>query len=594
MTLDQGLAFGLVALTIGAFIWGRFRYDVIAICALLAGVATGVVPAKSAFDGFSNDITVIIAAALVVSAAFGRSGIVEAALRPLIPRLKTERSQVPVLTAAVTILSTATKNVGALAILMPVALQLSRRTGSSPSRLLMPMAFGAMLGGIVTLVGTAPNIIVSQVREELLGKPFSMYDYAPVGLALAAIGFAFLAFAYRILPKDRAPAVNLEEALAANAYLTEVEAPGDWPLAGLRIGALHDLAGGEARVMMLLSGGRRRPRPHPNTKVRPGDVLLLQGEPQALDELINRGKLRLTRSDRPVAMEEPTDEVRVVEAVVGGESELIGRSAQQSDLYGRHGVNLLAVSRSGFDLKQRPGRIRLRAGDIIVLQGSERTLPAALAALGLLPLAEREVRLGGIRHVLAPAVILAAAMVLVAFQVVPVAIAFFGAAVAMIVVGALRMREAYAAVDGPLIVLIAAMIPVSEAISTTGGAELIGGWLSSVFRGQSPMIALVSIMAVAMAATPFLNNAATVLIVAPVGASMARQLGLNPDPFLMAVAVGAASDFLTPIGHQCNTLVMGPGGYRFADYPRLGAPLTLLVLVLGAPLIAWFWPLTAG
>ena len=229
MTLDQGLAFGLVALTIGAFIWGRFRYDVIAICALLAGVATGVVPAKSAFDGFSNDITVIIAAALVVSAAFAKSGIVEAALRPLIPRLKTERSQVPVLTAAVTILSTATKNVGALAILMPVALQLSRRTGSSPSRLLMPMAFGAMLGGIVTLVGTAPNIIVSQVREELLGKPFGMYDYAPVGLALAAIGFVFLAFAYRILPKDRAPAVNLEEALAANAYLTEVEAPGDWP-----------------------------------------------------------------------------------------------------------------------------------------------------------------------------------------------------------------------------------------------------------------------------------------------------------------------------------------------------------------------------
>lgn len=594
MTFDQGLAFGLIAVTIAAFIWGRFRYDVVAVCALLAGVAIGVVPAKQAFDGFSNDITVIIAAALVVSAAFAKSGIVEAVLRPLIPRLKTERSQVPVLTAAVTLLSTATKNVGALAILMPVALQLSRRTGSSPSRLLMPMAFGAMLGGIVTLVGTAPNIIVSQVREELLGEPFGMYDYTPVGLALAALGFAFLAFAYRILPKDRAPAVNIEEALAANAYITEVEAPEDWALAKTRIGDLHDLAAGEARVMMLVSGGRRRARPHPNTKVRPGDVLLLQGEPQALDELINRGKLRLTRADRPVAMEEPTDEVRVVEAVVGGELELIGRSAQQSDLYGQHGVNLLAVSRSGYDLKQNINRIRLRSGDILVLQGSERTLPAALAALGLLPLAEREVRLGGIRHAIAPAAILATAMILVAFQVVPVAIAFFGAAVTMIVLGALRMREAYAAVDGPLIVLIAAMIPVSEAISTTGGAELIGSWLSTLFRGQSPMIALVSIMAVAMAATPFLNNAATVLIVAPVGASMARQLGLNPDPFLMAVAVGAASDFLTPIGHQCNTLVMGPGGYRFGDYARLGAPLTLLVLVVGAPLIAWFWPLSGG
>jgi di/tricarboxylate transporter len=593
MTFDQGLAFGLVAFTIAAFIWGRFRYDVIAVCALLAGVAIGVVPAKQAFSGFSNDVTVIIAAALVVSAAFAKSGIVEALLRPLIPRLKTERSQVPVLTATVTLLSTATKNVGALAILMPVALQISRRTGASPSRLLMPMAFGAMMGGMVTLVGTAPNIIVSQVREETLGTPFTMYDYTPVGLALAALGFLFLTFGYRILPKDRAPAVNIEEALAANAYLTEVEAPEDWQIEKTRIADLHALAQGEARVMVLMRKGKKRSRPHPNVKVLPGDVLLIEGEPQALDELINRGKLRLTRSDRPVAMEEPTDEVRVVEAVVGTESNLVGATAQQLDLYGQHGVNLLAVSRSGYSLKQHLNRIRFKAGDVVVLQGGERNLPAALSGLGLLPLAEREVRLGGIRHAIAPAVILAAAMILVAFQVVPVAIAFFGAAVAMIALGALRMREAYAAVDGPLIVLIAAMIPVSEAIQSTGGAELIGGWLSTLFKDQPPMVALFSIMAAAMAATPFLNNAATVLIVAPVGASMAKQLGLNPDPFLMAVAVGAACDFLTPIGHQCNTLVMGPGGYRFGDYSRLGAPLTVLVLMIGTPLIAYFWPLRA-
>lgn len=593
MTLQQGLAFGLIGLTIAAFIWGRFRYDVIALVALLAGVAIGVVPAKSAFEGFSNDITVIIAAALIVSAAFARSGIVEAVLRPLIPYLKTERSQVPVLTAAVTLLSTATKNVGALAILMPIALQISRRTGSSPSRLLMPMAFGAMLGGIVTLVGTAPNIIVSQVREEILGKPFTMYDYTPVGLGLAVLGLVFLAFAYRILPTDRAPAVNIDAALASSEYFTEVEVPEDWSQAKTRVADLHDLAHREARVMMLLRKGRRTATPHPNTKVLPGDTLLLQGEPQALDGLITRAKLRLTRSDRPIAMEEPTEEVRVVEAVVTAESGLAGRSAQQVDLYGEHGVNLLAVSRAGYSLKQHLNRVKLRAGDMIVLQGGERSLPAALSALGLLPLAEREVRLGGIRHALAPAAILACAMIMVAFQVVPVAIAFFGAAVLMVVVGSIRMREAYAAIDGPLIVLIAALIPVSAAIETTGGADLIGEWLSMVFRGQSPMIALVSIMGVAMAATPFLNNAATVLIVAPVGASLAEKLGLNPDPFLMAVAVGAACDFLTPIGHQCNTLVMGPGGYKFSDYSKLGAPLTLLVLILGGPLIAHFWPLAA-
>ncbi|MBP6547216.1 MAG: SLC13 family permease, partial [Phenylobacterium sp.] len=488
MTHQQALAFGLIGVTIGAFVWGRFRYDLIALVSLLAGVLLGVVPAKDAFDGFSNDITVIIASALVVSAAFARSGIIEAMLRPLLPHLKTERSQVPVLTAAVTLLSTATKNVGALAIMMPVALQVARRTGTSPGRLLMPMSFGALLGGLVTLVGTAPNIIVSQVREDILGKPFGMYDYAPVGLGLAALGVLFLSFAYRMLPKGRTPTTNIDAALAANAYFTEVLVPEDWTYEKNRVADFHHMAHNEVRVMALLRKGKRKSQPHPNTKILPGDTLLLEGEPHGLDDLITRARLRLTRADKPLSMEEPTEEVRVVEAVVGSESGLIGETALRSDLHGQHGVNLLAVSRSGFRLSQHLNRVRLRAGDVIVLQGGERSLPGALKALGLLPLAEREVRLGGIRHALAPAIILAAAMVLVAFQVIPVAIAFFGAAVVMIAIGSIRMREAYAALDGPVLVLIAALIPVSQAIQTTGGADLIGGWLSAMFQGQAPML----------------------------------------------------------------------------------------------------------
>lgn len=592
MTFQQALAFALVGATIVAFIWGRWRYDVIALSALLAGVALGVVPAERAFSGFANDVTVIIACALVVSAAFARSGVVESALRPLLPRLTGARTQVPLFAGVVALLSMVTKNVGALALMMPIALQTARRTGTPPSRLLMPMAFASLIGGTVTMVGTSPNILVSEVRQQVLGEPFKMYDYAPVGLGLTALGLVFLSFAYGLLPRTRVAAQTLDAAIDTAPYFTEVVAPEDWTLEKRTIASLQRLAQGDVTIMALRRDGERRTAPHPNTRVRPGDTLLLEGEHQDLDAFINRARLRLTRSDRPVSMEEPTEEVRVVEAVVGSDSMLIGRSARQEDLYGQHGVNLLAVSRAGYRATGELKGVRLRSGDIVVLQGGERTLPGALKTLGLLPLAEREVRLGGIRHRVLPALVLLAAMVLVAVQAVPVAIAFFAAAVAMVLAGAIRMREAYSALDGPVLVLIAALIPVSDAIRATGGAELVAGALAQAFRGQPPILALGAMMAAAMAATPFLNNAATVLIVAPIGAALAGLLGLNPDPFLMAVAVGAACDFLTPIGHQCNTLVMAPGGYRFGDYSRLGAPLTALVLLVGTPLIAAVWPLT--
>jgi len=591
MTLQQALAFGLMGATIAGFIWGRWRYDVIAVLALLAGVTLNVVPAKAAFDGFKNDITVIIACALVVSAAFAKSGIVETVLRPLLPRLTGQTSQVLLFSTAVTLLSMVTKNVGALAIMLPIALSVCRRTGTPPSRILMPMSFGALLGGTVTLVGTSPNIIVSQVREEVLGRPFGMYDYAPVGLGVTAVGLAFLIFAYRLLPASRPVSERIDAALAANPYVTEVEIPPDWDARRTTVGKLARVANGDVTVMALLRDGKRQAGPHANTRIRPGDVLLLEGDHQALDDLIARLKLRLTRSNRPIAMEEPTEEVRVVEAIIGPDSRLVGRSARQEDLHTSHGVNLLAVGRAGYRISTALRTLPLRAGDVLVLQGAERSLPGVLKTLGLLPLAEREVRLGGMRRKLAPAIILGGAMLLVALDIAPVAIAFFGAAVLMVAVGAIRMREAYGALDGPLLVLIAALIPVSDAIRATGGADLIAQGLGAVFEGRPPILALAAVMAVAMAATPFLNNAATVLIVAPIGASLARLLGLAPDPFLMAVAMGAACDFLTPIGHQCNTLVMAPGGYRFIDYPRLGAPLTLIVLVVGTALIALFWPL---
>lgn len=591
MTLQQGLAFGLVGLTIGAFIWGRFRYDLVAVVALVAGLAIGIIPAEAAFDGFKNDVTVIIACALIVSAAFARSGVIELAMRRVMPLLKTERSQVPVLTGAVTLLSMATKNVGALAIMMPVALQVARQTKSSPSRLLMPMAFGAMAGGMVTLVGTAPNIIVAEVRQGIVGEPFAMFDYAPVGLALTLIALAFLAFGYRLLPRDRQGATSMSAALAASAYATEVRAPEGWAPGSMTVSALAALGDDEVKIMALIRSGKRRLSPRGNVVVKAGDALLIEGEQQALEGFVSRAQMNLIRDDRPVPIATASEEIAIVEAVIGRNSPLQGQSVRSSDLYGQHGINLLGVSRSGFQLTQHLRTAKLAPGDIILLQGAEQALPVALRALDLLPLAERQVQLGSVRRRFMPAVVLACAMTLVGLGLVPVAVAFFGAAVVIVALGGLKMREAYAALDGPLLVLIAALIPVSDAIQSTGGSDLIAGLLRHVFTGLPGVVAITGVMLASMAVTPFLNNAATVLIVAPIGATLAKQLGYNPDPFLMAVAVGAACDFLTPIGHQCNTLVMGPGGYKFSDYPRLGAPLSALVLVTGPSLILLFWPL---
>ena len=574
MTFQQGLAFALVGLTIGAFIWGRFRYDLVAVVALVAGLAIGIIPAEAAFDGFKNDVTVIIACALIVSAAFARSGVIELAMRRVMPLLKTERSQVPVLTGAVTLLSMATKNVGALAIMMPVALQVARQTKSSPSRLLMPMAFGAMAGGMVTLVGTAPNIIVAEVRQSIVGEPFAMFDYAPVGLALTLIALAFLAFGYRLLPRDRQGATSMSAALAANAYATEVRAPEGWAPGSMTVSALGALGDGEVKIMALIRSGKRRLSPRGNVVVKAGDALLIEGEQQALEGFVSRAQMNLIRDDRPVPIATASEEIAIVEAVIGRNSPLQGQSV-----------------RSGFQLTQHLRTAKLAPGDIILLQGAEQALPVALRALDLLPLAERQVQLGSVRRRFMPAVVLACAMTLVGLGLVPVAVAFFGAAVVIVALGGLKMREAYAALDGPLLVLIAALIPVSDAIQSTGGSDLIAGLLRHVFTGLPGVVAITGVMLASMAVTPFLNNAATVLIVAPIGATLAKQLGYNPDPFLMAVAVGAACDFLTPIGHQCNTLVMGPGGYKFSDYPRLGAPLSALVLVTGPSLILLFWPL---
>lgn len=591
MTLPQGTAFAIVAVMMALFVWGRLRYDVVALLALVAAVLTGIVPAKEAFTGFGDDVVIIVAAALVVSAAVAKSGITELAIRPLAPYLTTTRSQVFVLVFAVILFSTFIKNVGALAILMPVALQFAKRSGTSPSQLLMPLAFGSLIGGLITLVGTSPNIIVSRVREEILGKPFEMFDYTPVGLGLAAIGLVYLTFAYRFLPKDRRGGASIDAAINIENYVVEARISADSPLVGKTARDVEALSEGDARLTTIVRERFRRYKPSPALQLRAGDLLLLEGDPDALEKVVARGGLELGGKAAEASATADGDTIGVVEGVVTADSPLVGANMIEIDVRERYNVNVLAISRSGERITQRLRSVRFQGGDVIVMQGRFDNLPDTLKALGILPLAARDVGLGRGRHRWIPVLILAMAVGAVAFKVLPIAIAFFTAAVALVVTRSLTLREAYETIEWPILILLAALIPVSEAVRTTGATDLIAGWLHVAAGGLPPLAAMGLMLVAAMAVTPFLNNAATVLMVAPIAAGLASRLGLNPDPFLMAVAVGAACDFLTPFGHQCNTLVMGPGGYRFSDYWKLGLPLSILVVLAGVPLIAATWPL---
>jgi di/tricarboxylate transporter len=584
------LAFAVLAGMMVLFIWGRIRYDMVAVLSLLTAVLVGIVPAKEAFSGFSDDIVIIVASALVISAAVARSGIVEAALMKVAGRFERMGSQLIILVGTVTFLSAIVKNIGALAMLMPAAFQMAKRSRTSPSCMLMPMSFGSLLGGLITLVGTSPNIIVSRVREEMTGKPFGMFDYAPVGLGIAVSGLIFLRFGYRLLPSNRRAAPTLGEALNITDYVTEARIPPNSSADGATVAEFKAMSEGEVEITGLHREDRRA-IPLPDAMLRAGDVVILEGEPEALERVIAAAALQLEGQHRRAQGEDGSSELGVIEAVVGKDSILVGEAAGRMELHNRHGVNLLAVSRSGERITVRLRDIVLCPGDVIVLQGPISTLPARLRDLGCLPLAERSLRLGSARRGLIPLAILGGAMVLTAAGVVPVGIAFFAAAALILLTGALPAREAYSHIEWPILIMIACLIPVSDALRTTGGTDLIAEWLSATASSLPAWGAVALIMVAAMAVTPFLNNAATVLVMAPIATVFATGLGYKPEAFLMAVAVGAGSDFLTPIGHQCNTLVMGPGGYRFGDYARLGAPLSLLVVVVGVPLIMATWPL---
>ena len=593
MTLPQIEALAIVAGMLILFVSDRLRYDLVAALALSAAILTGVVPANKAFAGFASPVIVIIASVLVISRAVAASGVVDNAMRRVLRALDSTTLQVAALTGAVSLLSAFVKNVGALGLFMPIAIQAAERRNRPPSRYLMPLAFGSLVGGTITQIGTSPNVLISAVRQEVLGQPYHLFDFTPVGLPLTCVAVAFLSVGWRLLPANRRGRPTPERRFAIEDYTSEAVLPEDSPLVGKTVADLEALGEGEVAVTGVIREHTHRYVPRPGWSLYAGDVLVLQGDPTVLQPVVDQARLKLLGAEEIAALkpEDKDDVLETVEAVVAPDSLLIGNTPQDLHLRQNYEVNLLALSRAEERTTTRLGASRFAPNDILVLQGRQRQLARALTELGLLPLAERNLAIGRPRWRWLPLLILLAAMLAIAVGVVEVEVGFFVAATLIVLLRLTTPREAYDAVEWPIIVMLGCLIPVGEALKDTGAAKLMADGLTVVAAQLPAGLAVGMIMVVSMLVTPLLHHAAAVLLMGPVAAAVAKNLGLGPDAFLMAVAFGAASDFLTPIGHQNSTLVMGPGGYRFSDYWRLGLPLSILVAVCGTGLILLEWPL---
>lgn len=590
--LQQIIVFTVLALALTLFIWGRWRYDVVALLALLAVTVTGIIPGDQAFAGFGHPAVITVAAVLVVSRGLRNSGVVDVLAKPLFRVSERPSVQVGALSSLVASLSAFMNNVGALALLLPVAIRMARKNGRSPSLLLMPLAFGSLLGGLITLIGTPPNIIIATFRAETGADPFRMFDFAPVGLGVAVAGILFVTLiGWRLVPQ-RKGAASREELFEIGDYVTEVVVPADSDLVGKRLRDLGSVSEAEVVVIALLRGERRLNNPSSFERLRAEDVLVVEADSEDLRELVDAAGLKLSGSRK--LGEDALDSGSLMEAVVMADSPIIDQTARSLNLRWRYGVNLLGVARMGSRIHRRLRDIRFQTGDVLLLQGPAETFTNTLSTLGCLPLAGRGLSLGQPRRVELGIAIFGTALLLAAFGLLPIQVTFIGAAVAMLLTNIISLREAYESIDWSIIVLLGAMIPVGQALEISGGADLIASGTLAASGQMPPVVSLIIILVATMFLSDLVNNAAAAVLMAPIAISVASGLGASADPFLMAVAIGASCAFLTPIGHQSNTLVMGPGGYQFGDYWRMGLLLEVVILVVSIPLIMLFWPMGIG
>ena len=592
MTTDQIQIFGLLFFVFVFLIWGRWRYDLVAFVALIAAIIMGLVPTEEAFSGFGHPATIIIALVLIVSKGLSNSGAIELIAKQVSRYAVSLQAHIAAMSGIAAALSAVMNNVAALAMLMPVDIQAAIKAKRSPSLTLMPLSFASILGGMITLIGTPPNIIIAEFRQSSMGESFSMFDFAPVGLACAVVGVLFVALiGWRLLPESRVSHDSTEELLDVSGYIAELHVPDKSAAIGKRVKELDEMADeNDVAIVGLVRRGKRQPGQARNVEIRKGDILVVDAAPDAMDKFV--GALKLDYSSKGKDTSPLSDEdMSLSEVVVPDGARIEGRTAMSLRLQYRHGVTLLGVSRQGKQFRERVRHLQIKEGDVLLLYGSSDMLAEISYWLGTLPLAGRSLDLIQ-RHKAWLAVgLFAAAIAAASFGLLYLPVALAAVVASYVMFKIVPARHVYDSIEWPVIVLLGCMIPIGGALETTGSTALIAETITTLSAGYSPVVVLALLMVVTMTLSDVMNNTATAVIAAPIAVDIANRLGVSADPFLMTVAVAASCAFLTPIGHKNNTLIMGPGGYRFGDYWRMGLPLELLVIAVSIPMILWVWPL---
>ena len=590
MSTDQIILFSLFGAVFGLLLWGRFRYDIVAFSALMVGVVLGVVPQKDAFAGFGHPATLVVALVLVVSAGLVRSGAVFLITRTLVDASRSLGAHITLMGAIGGILSAFMNNVAALALLMPVDVQTARKAGRSPGLSLMPLSFATILGGMVTLIGTPPNIIIAAIREESLGAPFKMFDFAPVGGIAAIAGMTFVALVgWRLIP-PRDDSSSTSDDLAE--YIAELTVPEDSKHIGNRLSELEaEAEKTDVAILGLIRDGKRHYGQARNTTLKAGDALVLEATPDALDEFRTTLNLALSDIERTERLNAAGEGVEILEVVVKDTSRLVDRTAEAVGLAWRQSAVLMGISRGDTRIKKQVRKTPIQPGDILLLLVPRNRGHDVTDWLGCLPLADRGLAVTENNKVWLAIGMFAGAVIAASLGLIYLPVALGLVVIAYVLTRIVPLSELYTHIEWPVVVLLGSMIPLGAALKTSGGTELISGALLGWTAGMPDWAVLTVLMIVTMTLSDVLNNTATTIVAAPVGIQMAQSLGVSPDPFLMAVAVAASSAFLTPIGHKNNTLILGPGGYSFGDYWRMGLPLEIIIVAVSIPAILVFWPL---